>query len=163
MVPKWMVPKWVDKLVAGYVRSSVSGEDGQLSVSAQKQMMEQCAAEAGGQVSDWYVDEGEAGDRIDRPALRRLLATARSGELAIDVVLAYDWSKLCGHFEDFQVLSSLVGDTGVEVFSVSEARTVSSEIVFAGHIIRAYEQFLRDAHRESVRKGVFLARRMRKS
>ena len=80
MVPKWMVPNWVDKLVAGYVRSSVSGEDGQLSVSAQKQMMEQCAAEAGGQVSDWYVDEGYAGDRIDRPALRRLLATARSGE-----------------------------------------------------------------------------------
>ena len=158
-----MVPKWVDKLVADYVRSSVSGEDGQLSVSAQKQMMEQCAAEAGGQVSACYVDERYGGGSIERPALQRLLAAARSGELAIGVVLAYDWSKLCGHFEDFQVLSSLVGDTGVEVFSVSEARTVSSEIVFAGHIIRAYEQFLRDAHRERTRRGIAHARRMRGS
>ena len=40
---------------------------------------------------------------------------------------------------------------------------MSSAIVFAGHIIRAYEQFLRDAHRERTRRGIAHARRMRGS
>ena len=74
-----MVINWEGRVVVGYVRSSVSGEDGQLSVSAQKQMMEQCAAEAGGQVSAWYVDERYGGGSIERPALQGLLAAAAVG------------------------------------------------------------------------------------
>ena len=108
-----MVTEWVCKLVAGYVRSSVKGEDGQLSVSAQKQMMEQCAAEAGGKVSDWYVDEGYSDRSVERPALLRLMAPVQSGERAFDVVLVWKWSRLSRSAEDLCCIEETLRESGL--------------------------------------------------
>ena len=158
-----MVANWAYKLVVSYVRSSGGGNDVGLSVSLQKTEIERCVAEAGGRVSDWYVDEGCSGRSMKRPSLQRLLAAARSGERAFDVVVVYSLSRLCRSFEDFSVLGSLLGGSCVEVFSVSEPRTESAMNRFAGSVIRAFQEYLREQHRESTRRGIAYARRMRKS
>ena len=73
-----MVTNWAKgRVVVGYVRSSYEGDDACCSVALQNTAIEQCVAEAGGLVLDWYVDEGYARDMIDRPPLRPLLATAQ--------------------------------------------------------------------------------------
>ena len=140
-----MIPKWVGKLVAGYVRTSVGREDGQLSVSAQKQMMEQHAAEAGGRVSNWYVDEGYGGRSTERPALQRLLAEAQSGERAFDVVLVPEWSRLSRSAEDLCSIEEKLRGLGIELVSVSENRD--------SHVV---VRFIRDV-------ALAPARRMRRS
>ena len=79
------------------------------------------------------------------------------------MVLVFSLSGLCHSFEDFHILGSLLGDSGGEVVSVSEPQVVSSRDLFAGRIIRAIGEDVRETHRESVRKGIARARRMRKS
>ena len=101
--------------------------------------MEQCAAEVGGQVSIWYVDEGYSGRSIERPALQRLLAAARSGEHAFDVVLVYRWSSLSRSVADLHVLVSLLRDLGVEVVSVSEPHTPMPAAIYSRVSLAAQE------------------------
>ena len=155
-----MVRKWLDKLVAGYVRSRVRGEDRQLSVSAQKQVMEQYAAEAGGQVSDWYVDEAD-GRSMERPALQRLLAAAQSGERAFDVVLVGKWSRLSRSAEDLRHIEATLRESGVEVVSVSEPRDSHAVERFIRYVTQASAEFYRECHSEDTRRGIAHARRMR--
>ena len=152
-----MVTNWAKgRVVVGYVRSSGKGDDGQRSESLQKQALQQFAAEAGGRVSDWFLDDvrhlvsfqkrkieqfvaeagmqvvasyvegGSGGGGMKQPALQRLLAAAQSGERAFDVLLVYSLSRLCRRSEALHVLLSLLRESGVEVVSVSEPHNLSA-------------------------------------
>ena len=141
-----MVPEWVDQLVVGCVRSSVGEEYGRKSVSAQKQMIEQCAAEAGGQVSRWYVDEGCSGRSMDRPAFLCLLAEAQSEKPAFDVVLVPKWSLLSRSAEDLCSIEETLRESEIELVSVSEPGDSSASERFRKRVIGAFEDGILDAN-----------------
>ena len=65
---------------AAYIRVSSSGNPAQLSVASQMQAIKQYAENNGAHVTDWYVDEGDSGTSMERPALKELLAAADADE-----------------------------------------------------------------------------------
>ena len=142
-----MLSNWMGKLVAGYVRSSVEGEDGRLSVSAQKQMMEQCAAEAGAQVSNWYVDLGYSGRSMERPAFQSLLAAGQSGEPAFDVVLVWKWSRLSCNIEDLCCIEETLRKAGIDLVPVSEPGDSSASERYRERLMEAFENGMLDLDR----------------
>ena len=107
------------------------GDNARHSLFAQKHRIQQCADAFGVSVLDWYVDGGYSGRSMERPALQRLLAAARSGEHAFDVVLVYWWSSLSRSIADLHVLVSLLRDLGVEVVSVFEPLPRSAAAIYS--------------------------------
>ena len=172
-----MTNNWAKgRVVVGYVRSSGKGDDAQSSVPLQKQAIQECVAEAGGQVSDWYVDDArhsvsfqtqetqqfadEAAmqvvasyvekvhdDGMKQSALQRLLAAAQSSENGFDVVVVWSLSRLSRIAEDLHVLVCLLHDLEVEVVSVSEPYT---PLAWAAFYSRVTQEAQEDAPEESL-------------
>lgn len=95
------------RLAAGYIRTATTGGDAPDSLAAQKLAVERFAEENGIRIIDWYEDSGSGLD-VGRPALRKLLADAQSGNSDFGHVLVHSPSRLSRKMTDlFQILSDL--------------------------------------------------------
>ena len=153
--------EWMGKLAVGYVRTSVEGEDAELFVSAQKQKIEQYAAEVGVQVSDWYVDVGYSGRGMEGTGVQRLLADARSEKPAFDVVLVWRYSRLGPDAVGLGWAKVVLRKSGVRLVSVSEPVGSGTVEQFCESVIQLFEEAYREIHSEATRRGIQAARRRR--
>ena len=105
-------------LSAGYVRLSVVDGNTGRQVEAHKLAIDRLAGELGVRVARWYVDVGSDGRSLERPALRQLMAEARSGDGGFDRVLVYGLDRLSRNAADLANVRDRLADAGVELVSV---------------------------------------------
>ena len=146
---------------AAYISVSSSGNPAQLSVASQMQAIKEYAENNGAHVTDWYVDEGDSGTSMERPALKELLAAADADEKSFGTVLVWNWSKLSRSAEDFRLMKLSLGESGIELVSVCESGdSQAADGVFEG-LLQALAEASRQTHREATRRGIYNARRRR--
>lgn len=79
--------------LSGYIRvSAVGGREGEayISPSVQREAIASYAAEIGGEITEWFVDEDYSGGNTDRPGFQAALEKSRSGESDGLVVMRID-------------------------------------------------------------------------
>src|SRR4051812_24361226 len=110
-----------------------------------------------------YDDGGFSGGSLDRPALQRLLADIRAGQ--IDVVVVYKVDRLTRALSDFAKLVELFDQHGVSFVSVTQAfNTTSSMGRLTLNVLLSFAQFerevtgerIRDKFAASKRKGMWM-------
>ncbi|CAN5502623.1 recombinase family protein [soil metagenome] len=70
------------------------------------------------QVHDLYVDEGESGKSLDRPAMQRMIADIRAGK--VDTVITPKLYRISRSLPDFYILLKLFQENGVEFICLRE-------------------------------------------
>ena len=144
------------KRAVGYVRVSEGGNSGDLSVAAQKQSLEQFAAEAGYQGVDWYVEEVHSGHGMDRPAFQELLEAAQRQDFA--AVVVSNLSRLVRDTASLLEMSSRLREAGVRVFSVSEGECIGPDTLVAKMFAS-----VRECYSRAIKRGIAASRRRKKS
>ena len=145
-----------DKRAVGYVRVSEGGDAVDLSVAAQKQAIEQFAAEAGYQVVEWYVDEAHSGLDMERQAFQELLEAARCRKFP--AVVVSNWSQLVRDTASLLEMSSRLREAGVRVFSVSEGECIGPDTLVAKMFAS-----VRECYSRATKRGIAASRRRKKS
>src|ERR671912_1952991 len=105
-----------------------------------------------------YDDGGFSGGTMDRPALQRLLAAIRSGQ--IDVVVVYKVDRLTRSLADFAKLVELFDQHGVSFVSVTQQfNTTTSMGRLTLSVLLSFAQFEREVTSERTRDKMAAARR----
>src|SRR5690349_21022575 len=99
-----------------------------------------------------YDDGGFSGGSLDRPALQRLLADIRAGQ--IDVVVVYKVDRLTRSLADFAKLVELFDQHAVSFVSVTQAfNTTSSMGRLTLNVLLSFAQFEREVTSERIQIG----------
>jgi DNA invertase Pin-like site-specific DNA recombinase len=115
------------------------------------------ASQRGLEITREYVDHGQSGAKVSRPALNDLLKDAKRGKFRVLLVWRLDrlgrsLAHLVQLLEDFRV-------SNIELVSFSEGldfSTTTGKLMF--QIVSAFAEFERESIRERVRAGVATAR-----
>src|SRR3954463_14833105 len=100
-----------------------------------------------------YDDGGFSGGSMERPALQRLLADIRSGQ--IDVVVVYKVDRLTRSLADFAKLVELFDAEGVSFVSVTQSfNTTSSMGRLTLNMLLSFAQFEREVTGERIRDKI---------
>ncbi|MCK1616596.1 recombinase family protein [Bradyrhizobium sp. 159] len=109
-------------------------------------------------VSDRYDDGGFSGGSLERPALKRLLATVQAGK--IDVIVVYKIDRLSRSMLDFLNLVELFERHGVTFVSVTQSfNTKDAMGRMALNILVTFAQFERELIGERIRDKVAASRK----
>jgi DNA invertase Pin-like site-specific DNA recombinase len=109
-------------------------------------------------VSDRYDDGGFSGGRLERPALKRLLADVKTGK--IDVIVVYKIDRLSRSMLDFLNLVELFERHGVTFVSVTQSfNTKDAMGRMALNILVTFAQFERELIGERIRDKVAASRK----
>lgn len=102
-----------------YIRVSTNEQAKEgYSIPAQKERLDAFAKSQGWTVTEYYLEEGESGKDLHRPAMKRLLADIESG--GIDVILIYRLDRLTRSVVDLHALLQLFEKNNVAFRSVTE-------------------------------------------
>ena len=105
-----------------------------------------------------YEDEGYTGANTDRPALDRLLADVRAGN--VDVIVVYKIDRLSRSIGDFVKLTELFDQHGVAFVSVTQQfNTTTSAGRLTLNLLTVFAQFERETISERTRDKMRAARR----
>jgi DNA invertase Pin-like site-specific DNA recombinase len=115
------------------------------------------ASQRGLEITQEYIDHGQSGAKVSRPALNDLLKDAKRGKFRVLLVWRLDrlgrsLAHLVQLLEDFRV-------SNIELVSFSEGldfSTTTGKLMF--QIVSAFAEFERESIRERVRAGVATAR-----
>jgi len=107
-----------------YTRTATTQQHSELAMSlvAQREVAEAFIAKQ--QHRDWlclpnrYDDGGQSGVSLDRPALKRLLADIRAGE--IDYLVIYRFDRLTRSLSDLATLLAVFEKHGTKLISATE-------------------------------------------
>src|ERR1700757_3888947 len=100
-----------------------------------------------------YDDGGFSGGHTDRPALQRLLADVRSGE--IDVIVVYKVDRLTRSLADFAKLVELFDEHNVSFVSVTQQfNTTTSMGRLTLNVLLSFAQFEREVIGERIRDKI---------
>ena len=101
-------------------------------------------------VPDRYDDGGFTGGNLDRPALRRLLADIKQGQ--VDVIVVYKIDRLSRSLMDFAKLVEVMDAHGVTFVSVTQSfNTTTSMGRLTLNILLSFAQFEREVIGERIR------------
>ena len=105
-----------------------------------------------------YDDGGFSGGHTDRPALQRLLADVRSGE--IDVIVVYKVDRLTRSLADFAKLVELFDEHTVSFVSVTQQfNTTTSMGRLTLNVLLSFAQFEREVTSERIRDKISASKR----
>ena len=105
-----------------------------------------------------YDDGGFSGGHTDRPALQRLLADVRSGE--IDVIVVYKVDRLTRSLADFAKLVELFDKHNVSFVSVTQQfNTTTSMGRLTLNVLLSFAQFEREVTSERIRDKISASKR----
>lgn len=115
------------------------------------------AMQRGLEITREYIDNGQSGAKVSRPALNDMLKDAKRGKFRVLLVWRLDrlgrsLAHLVQLLEDFRV-------SNIELVSYSEGldfSTTTGKLMF--QIVSAFAEFERESIRERVRAGVATAR-----
>jgi len=109
-------------------------------------------------ISGRYDDGAFSGASLDRPALQRLLAEVRAGQ--IDIVLVYKVDRLTRSLADFAKLIELFDAHGVSFVSVTQSFNTSSSMGrLTLNVLLSFAQFERELIGERVRDKIAASKR----
>src|SRR5262245_24238400 len=109
-------------------------------------------------VPNRYDDGGRSGASLDRPALQKLLAVVRAGEITIVVVYKVD--RLTRSLADFAKLVELFDEYGVSFVSITQSfNTTSSMGRLTLNVLLSFAQFEREVIGERVRDKIAASKR----
>ena len=105
-----------------------------------------------------YDDGGLSGASLDRPALQRILADVRSGQ--IDIIVVYKVDRLTRSLADFAKLVETFDAHGVSFVSVTQSfNTTSSMGRLTLNVLLSFAQFEREVIGERVRDKIAASKR----
>ena len=105
-----------------------------------------------------YDDGGFSGGSMDRPALQRLLADIKAGQ--IDIVVVYKVDRLTQSLADFAKLVELFDAHGVSFVSVTQSfNTTSSMGRLTLNVLLSFAQFEREVTGERIRDKIAASKR----
>ena len=111
------------------------------------------AAEGWEQVWENYDDGGWSGGKMDRPALRQLLADIVAGKVVIIVVYKVD--RLTRSLADFAKIVEILDDKGASFVSVTQAfNTTNSMGRLTLNVLLSFAQFEREVTGERIRDKI---------
>jgi site-specific DNA recombinase len=109
-------------------------------------------------IRESFDDGGFSGGSLDRPALQRLLASIRSGQ--IDIVVVYKVDRLTRSLADFAKLVELFDAEGVSFVSVTQSfNTTSSMGRLTLNMLLSFAQFEREVTGERIRDKLAASKR----
>jgi len=110
------------------------------------------------QIRTRYEDGGFSGGNTDRPALQRLLADIRAGE--IDVIVVYKVDRLTRSLADFAKLVDLFDQHAVSFVSVTQQfNTTTSMGRLTLNVLLSFAQFEREVTSERIRDKIAASKR----
>lgn len=132
-----------------YIRTSTSDQDG----AAQLHALSRAAEARGWTGVREFVDIGHSGAKASRPALDKLRAAVRLGEVREVMVAGLD--RLGRSLRDLLLLLDELSAAGCAVISLREAVDLSTPTGrLLVHLIAALAEFERELIRERVRSGI---------
>lgn len=100
-----------------------------------------------------YDDGGFSGGSLERPALQKLLADVRAGQ--IDIILVYKVDRLTRSLADFAKLVELFDQHGASFVSVTQAfNTTTSMGRLTLNVLLSFAQFEREVTAERIRDKI---------
>src|SRR3954469_19566514 len=109
-------------------------------------------------IRESFDDGGFSGGSLERPALQRLLASIRSGQ--IDVVVVYKVGRLTRSLADFAKLVELFDAQGVSFVSLTQSfNTTSSMGRLTLNMLLSFAQFEREVTGERIRDKIAASKR----
>ena len=113
------------------------------------------------QIHDLYVDEGESGKSLDRPAMQRMIADIRAGK--VDTVITPKLDRISRSLPDFYILLKLFQENGVEFICLRERFDTTTStgravlkmmLVFAELEREQTSERTKEAYRARAKKGI---------
>lgn len=106
--------------IAMYFRTATpdSGGSSSTSLATQRLVCDAIALQHGWEIVEHYVDDGIAGCRLDRPALRQLLADAQSHRF--DGVMVYRLDRLSRRLDHLVTIVQQLDQNHIHLVSVEE-------------------------------------------
>lgn len=113
------------------------------------------------QVHDLYVDEGESGKSLDRPAMQRMIADIRAGK--VDTVITPKLDRISRSLPDFYILLRLFQENGVEFICLRERFDTTTStgravlkmmLVFAELEREQTSERTKEAYKARAKKGI---------
>jgi len=105
-----------------------------------------------------YDDGGLSGARLDRPALRQLLADIQAGK--VDIVVCYKVDRLTRSLADFGKIVEIFDAKGVSFVSVTQQfNTTTSMGRLTLNVLLSFAQFEREVTGERIRDKIAARRR----
>ena len=142
------------KNVGIYIRVSTEEQaTSGVSISAQKEKLEQYCSFNGWIVAREYIDAGLSGSTLYRPEIQRMLDDCRNG--LVNVVLVYKLDRLSRSLRDIILTIDELGQYDVDFVSLTEqidTTTPVGKLMF--HIIGAFAECERDIIRQRVIFGM---------
>jgi len=145
----------MEKRAAIYIRVSTEGQrDEGYSIDAQTELLEAFCISREIKTREFYIDGGFTGSNIDRPAMTRLIADIRRGE--ISHVIVYKLDRLSRSQKDtLYLIEDVFNPAGVTFISMNENMDTSTPIGRAMlGIMSAFAQLERETIRERTRMGM---------
>lgn len=103
------------KLTVGYVRSAIKDD---LSVKKQEKQIRKYCLENGYKLAKVFVDNGNSGANLIRPAFQDLLAEMSKGN--ISQVICLDICRLSRNITEYLCLKNLFSKYGTKIITVTE-------------------------------------------
>ncbi len=101
----------------GYTRlSKDDNKQDYISIENQRLIISQYVKEIGGQIDQWYEDDGISGYKFNRPGLNEMLESARTG----DTIYAKDLSRIGRHNAKVLLLIEQLKEDGIRLFIIDE-------------------------------------------
>jgi len=113
-------------LFAAYTRVSSEDQVGNFSIDAQVRAIREWVTSQGGELVETYIDEGEAGDMISRPAFRQLVRDAQQG--GFDAVVVHKLDRFGRDYVDTLAVKALLrNDYTLKMLSSTELSADSED------------------------------------
>lgn len=104
---------------SAYIRTSSEDQVGNFSIEAQKRSLQQWVKDQDGELIQIYIDEGQSGLTINRPAFQQMRRDGKQG--LFDALIVYKFDRFSRNRTDSLAIKSLLRqDYGIKVFSVTE-------------------------------------------
>jgi len=109
------------KNVVAYCRVSTDAQAGEdrFGIEAQKEQIMMYCAKNDMQISEWFIDEGESGAKMSRPALDRLLFGEVTNPPVEGVVVAKT-DRISREITDYYYYKMILRNKNIELYSVAE-------------------------------------------
>lgn len=139
------------KNVVAYIRVSTDGQIGEdkFGMESQRAIITEYCSKNDMQVSDWYIDEGESGAKVERPALDEILF----GEIKnppVEAVVVAKSDRMARDIKLYFYYMMLLEKKKIELISATEE--VVNDDTGLGNVYKALMLFVAEQERKNITK-----------
>jgi len=137
-----------------YARTSSDKQDVDLSISAQLRAITEYAQRNGHEIVREFIDGGESGRTVARPAFKEMIALARLKHPPFQTILVWKLNRFARSRADSITYKTLLRNKGIEVISINEPMDDSPTGRLLEGVIESIDEFYSANMGQDIRRGM---------